>query len=103
MIDPPEAVTPTWLAFSRSHVPSWRRETSGQVVQPVGTHAFLGEAPRSVCTRVERERAGGPATPEARRCINCVRRLQRITERIAEQTRHDVASSVARHARLEEP
>jgi hypothetical protein len=96
-------VTPAWLAFSRSYVPSWRRETSGQVIQPVGTHAFLGEASRSVCTRVERARAGDPATPEARRCINCVRRLQRINARITEQTRHDVASSVARHARLEEP
>jgi hypothetical protein len=96
-------VTPVWLAFSRSYVPSWRRETSGQVVQPVGTHAFLGEDSRSICNNVERERAGGPAAANARRCFNCMRRLQSIAERIAKQTRHDVAASVARHSKLEEP
>jgi len=66
MIDPRGgSVTPVWREFSRSYVPSWSREASGQVIQPVGTHAFLGEASRSVCTRVERARAGDPATPEA--------------------------------------
>lgn len=96
-------MTPTWLAFSRSYIPSWRLETSGQIVQPVGSHAFLEEAPRSVCKSVERARALGPADPQARHCINCERRLQRIAEQIAEQTRHDVAASVARHSKLEEP
>ena len=96
-----ESMTPAWLAFSRSYVPSWRREISGQVIQPVGAHAFLGENSRSICNSVERERADGPAVVEARRCINCVRKLQRIAGHIAEQTRHDVAASVARHAKLE--
>lgn len=93
-------MTPVWLSFSPSHSPSWSCETAGQVVQPVGTHAFLGED--SLCKRVSRERAGGPAPADARRCINCVRKLQRIAERITEQTRHDVAASVARHAKLED-
>lgn len=95
-------MTPVWLAFSRSYVPSWRSEISGQVVQPVGTHAFLGGDSRSICKSVKRVKAGGPATSEARRCLNCARKLQRIATRIAEQTRHDVAASVARHAKLEE-
>ena len=93
---------PQWLGFSRSYVPSWRRENSGQVVQPVGAHAFLGEDTRSICNGVERERASGTAAPGARQCINCVRKLQRIAAHIAEQTRHDVAASVARHALLDE-
>lgn len=96
-------VTPVWLAFSRIYVPSWRREVSGQVVQPVGAHAFLGEEPRSICNGIGRERSGGPAAANARHCTNCERKLQRIIERLTEQTRHDVAASVARHAKLEEP
>lgn len=97
-------VIPTWLAFSRSYVPSWRLETSGQVVQPVGAHAFLGEdAPRSICNSVDRERSKGPADTQARHCTNCERKLQRIAERLAEQNRHDIAASVARHSKLEEP
>ena len=93
---------PQWLGFTRSYVPSWRRENSGQVVEPVGAHAFLGEAPRSICNSVERARAGGLAAANARQCINCLRKLGRLTDRIAEQTRHDVAASVARHTSLEE-
>jgi len=93
---------PQWLAFSRSYVPSWRREDSGQVIQPVGAHAFISEDARSICNGVERTRANGTAGPEARQCINCVRKLQRIAARITEQTRHDVAASVARHALLDE-
>lgn len=93
---------PQWLGFSRSYVPSWRRENSGQIVQPVGAHAFLDEEKRSICNSVERERASGAAAPGARPCTNCVRKLERIAARIAEQTRHDVAASVARHAPLDE-
>lgn len=93
---------PQWLAFSRSYVPSWRRETSGQVIQPVGAHAFLGEDSRSICKSVARESTDGPPVAGARRCINCVRKIQSIVTRIAEQTRHDIAASVSRHAKLEE-
>lgn len=96
-------VTPIWLAFSRSYIPSWRLETSGQIVQPVGAHAFFRNALRSICNSVDREKSKGPADTQARHCTNCERKLRRLAERLAEQTRHDVAESVARHAKLEEP
>lgn len=99
----PGSVMPTWLAFSRSYVPSWRREISGQVIQPVGTHAFLEGDARSVCKSVARASACGPAATDARQCLNCARKLQSLVQRIAAQTRHDVAASVARHAKLGEP
>lgn len=65
-------MTPLWRAFT----PQYTRPRGAQTAR-LGAHAFYEEAPRSLCGYVPRDRAGGPATTTARRCVLCARLITR--------------------------
>lgn len=87
-----------WLSFTPIAAASGRNQRR----PVVGAHAFSRDLPRSLCGFVGRDRAGDPAPDSARRCTGCLRAIARAEARILEQTRHDVAASVARHGVFED-
>lgn len=56
-----------WLAFTPQH--GHPRRSQARVL---GAHAFR-TGPRSLCGAIPRERAGGPASDDARHCVWCER------------------------------
>lgn len=63
----------TWLAFTPQYGAPRRSQ-----VKVLGAHAFR-TGPRSLCGAIPRERAGGPASSDARYCVWCERVISGVS------------------------